>query len=132
MGRRLHGFLVEPGPWIPGIAVPTSDKTSFECPQEQLDVFERALPNVTRLLIIGWRAAEAHVLTSLQSLQPGFRLGVVSKDEGVDELLENLGELRKRARLDLRDATGFAGAMRTPGELEAFLEAPLGTPAAYA
>jgi hypothetical protein len=47
---------------LPAIAIPTQSKTSFECPPEQIEALKGWLPEVDRILIIGWRAQERHFL----------------------------------------------------------------------
>lgn len=129
-GRDGHFQIpkTEPGPLIPALAVPTSDKATFECPEAQLAAFHDALPKVTRLLVIGWRAAEPHAVEALTRLQPGFRLGVISDERGVDDTLENLANVRQRGRLDVRDGRGFGVAVDDPAPLNGFLNSELGDP----
>jgi hypothetical protein len=47
---------------VPAIAIPVEKKAYFECPKEHLRELERMLPQVDRLLLIGWRATEDHFL----------------------------------------------------------------------
>jgi hypothetical protein len=49
-------------PLFPAVGVPTQTKTRFECPPEHIPVLKSALPQITKLLIIGWRAQERHFL----------------------------------------------------------------------
>src|SRR6266850_7374224 len=44
---------------FPAIAIPLERKLDFECPKAQLDALDHALVRATKLLIIGWRAADA-------------------------------------------------------------------------
>ena len=37
-------------------------KPGFECPEEHFAALTRAIPEVTRLLLIGWRGTEQHFL----------------------------------------------------------------------
>ena len=65
-------------PVFPAIAIPTETKSVFQCPQEFIDELTSLLPNVTKLLTIGWRATEYHFLHLLnQLLRPGVQLYVV-------------------------------------------------------
>jgi hypothetical protein len=52
---------------VPAIAIPVEKKASFECPQPHLDLLKELLPDVDRLLLIGWRAREDHFLALLQA-----------------------------------------------------------------
>src|SRR5205823_9977424 len=52
--------------WLPAIAVPLETKQSYECPPNHLEAMREWLPQVDRILIIGWRAAERHFLLELE------------------------------------------------------------------
>jgi hypothetical protein len=54
-------------------------KTTFECPREHVETLERLMPDMTRALVCGWRAAEARMVEILGRIQPGFRL-VLSRE----------------------------------------------------
>jgi len=56
-------------PIVPAIAVPVQTKTEdfFEWPQSQRAIFDQHLPSVTKILIIGWQAREAHFLQLLRT-----------------------------------------------------------------
>ena len=43
---------------VPALAIPIARKDGFECPPEQVAHLQAFLPSVTRILTIGWRAAE--------------------------------------------------------------------------
>ena len=62
---------------LPAIAISMQDKTrgSFECPTRQIATLGQLLKSVTKVLMIGWRAREAHFLQMLRDNLPG---GVVS------------------------------------------------------
>ena len=64
---------------FPAIAVPVEKKTSFECPAELLKTLADLLPEVTRMLVIGWRGTEMHFLELLkQYLRKGIQLYIVA------------------------------------------------------
>lgn len=50
---------------LPALGAPKRDKTEFECPPGHLDALRADLNTVKRVLIVGWRAAEAHVVNLL-------------------------------------------------------------------
>lgn len=50
---------------VPALAVPIESKGDFECPPEHVEMLERLLPEVDRLLVIGWKAAEKNFLEML-------------------------------------------------------------------
>jgi hypothetical protein len=47
---------------FPAITIPAEQKTKFSCPPSHIDMLKSLLPNVTKLLVIGWRGAENHFL----------------------------------------------------------------------
>ena len=50
---------------LPAIAIPLLGKSEFECPPQHLTRLQGILPEITKLLLIGWRAREAHFLNLL-------------------------------------------------------------------
>jgi len=50
----------------PAIAIPVESKEVFECPAEHLAALTKALPEIDRMIVIGWRAAEEHFLKLLR------------------------------------------------------------------
>jgi len=90
---------------MPAIAVPLADKTDFECPQQHLNSLRADLSHVTKVLMVGWRAAEPHAVRLLEGenspqrgLMPSYHLGLVSGNEdGIEETLGNLGIVAERA-----------------------------------
>jgi SIR2-like protein len=75
-------------PVFPAIAIPVEKKSTFECPQHILDELMALLPEVTEILVIGWRATEAHFLERLKAnLRRGAQLYIVvgpDKQQGED------------------------------------------------
>jgi hypothetical protein len=71
-------------PIVPAIAIPVQTKTesTFEWPRSHQTCLEELLPSVTKVLLIGWQAREAHFL---QILRERFRrlthLMIVGRDE---------------------------------------------------
>jgi hypothetical protein len=100
---------------LPAMAIPMAAKTNFECPPEHIFALQSSLPNVTHLLIIGWRAAEAHAVRLLegsepqQGLKPGYALGIVSgSEDGVEEVERNLGAVWRKGHLMFKETEGFS------------------------
>lgn len=108
---------------LPALAVPMAGKTEFECPPEHVDALEAGLEQVTHVLIIGWRAAEAHAVKMLEGLMPGYALGIVSgSQEDVAEVIHNLGPIvgpRGRPRLVMPG--GFTELVNNLDALHGFL-----------
>ena len=55
---------------FPALAIPTTSKTSFVCPNEHVQVLKEYLPRVTRIMIVGWRATEQNFLELLTASLP--------------------------------------------------------------
>lgn len=60
-------------PWHPAIAIPLDRGKTFVCPRKHLDRLSSDLNEVTRVLIVGWRATEQHFLALLQDRLPKNR-----------------------------------------------------------
>lgn len=50
---------------FPALALPLRSKAMFDCPTEQVEALRKALPEVTALVTVGWRAQEQHFLAEL-------------------------------------------------------------------
>jgi len=61
-------------PIFPAIAIPVQTKTEdyFECPKSHREYLCELLPSVTKVLIVGWQAREAHFNRILQSTLPAL------------------------------------------------------------
>ena len=60
----------EQSPLYPAIAIPLEEKIKFECPPEHVEELRNLLPEITRFLIVGWRATEAPFLELLVDRLP--------------------------------------------------------------
>jgi hypothetical protein len=74
--RQLSNFG---RPIFPAIAIPVQTKSDqhFECPKSHLDHFVTMLPHITKILIVGWQAREAHFLRMLHSKLPRLKFTMV-------------------------------------------------------
>jgi hypothetical protein len=64
---------------FPALAIPVERKRSFECPPEHLDALRTCIPEVSKILIIGWRATEYNFLDLLvNNLRKQVRVMVVA------------------------------------------------------
>ncbi len=94
------------------------------------------LPNVTKMIPIGWRATEAEFLQKLKSsrLLPraGIRnqinlLVVTGSQDGAEQTLRNLTNVGGTSSDHFRErepvSTGFTGLIRNSETLEVFLRA---------
>lgn len=69
---REYGANRPYGSVSPAIAIPVQTKTEshLECPLAHLEHLKAMLPSVTKILIIGWQAREAHFLKMLREMRP--------------------------------------------------------------
>jgi hypothetical protein len=65
----------------PALALPTTGKAGFECPPDQLERLQQDLANMDRLLVIGWRGQEGHLLKLLAKQRQGVAGQVVCGDQ---------------------------------------------------
>jgi SIR2-like domain len=127
---------------VPAIAIPMEKKTDsdFMCPPTHLDVLRARLMEVTHLLVIGWRGAEAHFLKMWRDIPrsvapkdtPGYvenwpptLVGVQVVDcsaEGVATVYANLkgGSIRCGRALEFEQ--GFSAYVDTSEYLNALLQ----------
>ena len=52
--------------YCPAIAIPLYGKDGFVCPKSHIDVLERSLLEVDRILIIGWAANDPHLINLIK------------------------------------------------------------------
>jgi hypothetical protein len=103
-------------PVFPAIAVPVERKQTFECPAYMIEDLVALMPQVTKMLVIGWRATEAHFLALLrQHVKPGVYLCIVAGDI---KQAEAISVRIHRAMLNNRpssspEPTGFTEFIRT-------------------
>lgn len=80
-------------PYFPAIAIPVENKSGYECPQEQIALLEECLPEINKILVIGWRANERRFLETLaKGLPKTARIMVVSSNE--PSANETIGRIR--------------------------------------
>ena len=97
---KVHGTTVCP---VPALAMPVVNKHGFACPSTHLDELIRLAPRVSKVLIIGWRAAEQHFMRILKNgLPPGIPVLAVCGSEA-----------NSQATLDRFCEAGIQANMRT-------------------
>jgi hypothetical protein len=118
MGTRKVGHF-------PAIAIPVRQKDRFECPADHVKALESCLPQVDRVLIVGWRATEVPFLNLLTAATRARRgipqvLVVGEHRNSVEKTIANL----QQAGLDGHFTSYIAGfsAFVTSQELMKFLE----------
>jgi hypothetical protein len=107
---------------FPAISIPVQDKDEFTCPENHINALAEVLPQVTKVLTVGWRATEADFLrmigSPLTGLPQASALMVVSGDQaGAAETALNL----KRFPGVISMVTGFTGLIENIDSLGVFL-----------
>ncbi len=92
-GRPAPRTISLATPTFPAIAIPVEKKSEFECPAPHLDVLRSHLPQVDKLVLIGWRGAERHFTELLaKHLPPDIPKHVIAgnNEKFAAETKENL------------------------------------------
>jgi SIR2-like protein len=63
-------------PVFPAIAIPVEKKDQFACPRTFVEQLVQVLPQVSKILVVGWRATEDHFLRLMGNRHTGLRPGV--------------------------------------------------------
>jgi len=108
---------------FPAIAIPVKTKTTYECPKEHVDAMEPFLPNLTKLLIIGWRGTEDRFVNSLaRNVAANPEIMIVSSSiEGANCVYTKLSEAGVRGRHVVCSNHGFTNFV-TATEAYQFLQ----------
>lgn len=111
----------------PAIAIPLEGKDNHICPKEHIDEFKKTLPDVDRVLIIGWRAADPLVLDILAESLPemGYKVLIVSETkDGAEEIAGRVKEKLKIVDDNYIEAYGggFSGFVSTEKALSFFTD----------
>jgi hypothetical protein len=79
---------------IPALSIPVANKSVYECPQEQQQALADILPDIDKVLVIGWKAAEGRFLELLaQRMNKQARILVISSSEAkASELIIKLSK----------------------------------------
>jgi hypothetical protein len=122
--------------FVPAIAVPTITKSGFECPVDHVQALETAMDGVSKLLVIGWRAAEEYFFERWRAVVSGTSGGptpigpralqwtyVIDRDQvAAQEVAATIYGRHIRAGRDAGFAGGFSDFLTVRGELERLLD----------
>lgn len=124
--RFIDGHL-----YYPAIAVPIEGKNEFVCPEKHIEEAKNSLKNSTNFLIIGFSAADQHILELLKLVSSIDRLMIVNGATGGKEAIDRISVFNDIFNKKYQDEInkgvnilypgGFSEFFRT-GELERFLE----------
>ena len=106
---------------FPAIAIPVETKRSYECPDDHLTSLQEHVPKITKILIVGWRAAEQHFLSLLKEfLSQEVPAYVVAGDK--QSALEVISRIQQAGvSMDARPAEGGFTDFTVSREAEKFL-----------
>jgi hypothetical protein len=79
---------------VPALAVPTRTKTTFECPDQHLEMLTTALSQVDRVLVVGWRGGERHFLELLANRTPELNIATLVANGDAPACTECLDSMR--------------------------------------
>jgi hypothetical protein len=97
----------------PAIAIPLESKEDFECPRGHLRELMKCIPEITKVLIIGWRATDAPFLERLRGLQANLRVHIVCGDSGAgDQVVRRMKMILVDGVYNVDDA-GFSQFIRS-------------------
>lgn len=117
------------GSFIPALAVPIQNKPDFECPPGHLDLLRQLLPEVNRILVVGWRGMEGHFMGELRAHRPTRVEEVLIANGGQttqaaqetwDRMCAGAGGVPMDDRLAVMSPNGFSELVESQ-ELETFL-----------
>ncbi len=98
---------------LPVLAIPLIGKDSFICHETHIKIFEKTLPKIDRILIIGWQARDSLLLKTLKENLPkmGYNILVVSNSKnGADKIATTIKKaLGARNGLISSRGGGFSG-----------------------
>lgn len=103
---------------IPALALPMDGKSELIWPPEQQAHFDGVQGRVSKLLVVGWRAAEGHFLERMERLTAGAKAVIVTGGPSAEDEADQIEDRLTPGVLDntttLRIVTdGFAGLMRS-------------------
>jgi hypothetical protein len=121
---RNAGFTTSSGELaqIPALAIPTTGKRGFECPERHVEHLTGLLSSVDRVLVIGWRAQEQHFLELFKQTPGGVKVLVANNGRaGAEEAARRLLAAQPEALVTPGPYNGFSDLMQDPATLQALL-----------
>jgi hypothetical protein len=109
-------------PWFPALAIPVESKQEYECPQEQLKALQDCIPQVNKILLIGWRASEKSFLQLLKEKLGETRVHMMAVDGSARGSNESMGRLvQEGIQGTLHSTTYGLSSFVTRREVDGFL-----------
>ena len=91
---------------FPAIALPVETKRDYECPDDHLECLRGYLPQITKVLSIGWRATEKHFMDLLSELLPEnvSLCAVAGNEQQAEEVIGRFEEVGIRGGYPRRES----------------------------
>jgi hypothetical protein len=107
---------------LPALAIPTVSKSSFVCPETHLAKLRKTIPQVEKIVVVGWRAGEQHFLRELAAglRKPVDILVACGNLKDSNETLDRLKAVGLSGSASRAASGGFTDLVRNH-ELESFL-----------
>lgn len=97
---------------LPAIAIPLTDKRSFECPKDHERLLEQRLKSAANIVVIGWKAGDRHLLETMKKCcsDSNPHLIVISNTkEGAEGIVDTI----KSESFSPRSARAISGGFST-------------------
>jgi hypothetical protein len=118
--RYVYDVELQNRPLFPAIAIPVEHKSDFECPEDHVKVLQEAIPRITKIICIGWRATEEPFLQMLRErLKSKVKLLAVteSKDTSL-ATIDNISNARIPIEFSVASEKQFTEFVATRGSEE--------------
>jgi hypothetical protein len=108
-------------PVFPALAIPVEAKQNYECPKTHLETLYASIPEVTKILLIGWRATEKVFVQSLKENLCG-RVQMTAVNGSERSSKESMGRLvQEGIQGTLHSTTSGFSDFVTSREVDGFL-----------
>lgn len=105
--------------YYPAIAIPLLNKNEFVCPASHINLLRKELGKINKILIIGWKAGDYHLLELLkENIQPNLPLWIVVGGENGKQDMQSIRDKMKEyiAHQDAgEEVGGFSKFIRSAG-----------------
>ena len=83
-----------PSTWVPALAIPVATKSKFVCPTSHEATLRQLIPQVTKVLVVGWRAGEQNFIEMLAGglTHPVKTLAVCGNEKSAGVTLARLAD----------------------------------------
>lgn len=107
--------------YLPAIAIPVPAKSSFECPQDHVDFLTRMIPEIDKLVVVGWRGQERHFTELFKLLRKHLAVLIVAGNDKDAEQTQVELEMAGVSGVYTRYPAGFSHLIREKHLIDEFL-----------